>query len=165
MRAGPDWVLLDNMESGRLRRFVDLCKGRVRTEASGVSLIRQLPWDQSAVALQVEQSAAAEGQPTHLLLGNKAYALDGRSLNLGTQAVAGERFIDLAHDMPGISRRHCSLNIRNGQCVVEDHSRYGTFLNGHRITGSAVLAVGDLLRVGTPGFELRLISVEATNGS
>jgi len=35
LRAGPDWVLLDNMESGRLRRFVDLCKGRVRTEASG----------------------------------------------------------------------------------------------------------------------------------
>lgn len=161
-RVGGEVFLLEPGATARgaLARCRDM-----HAEAAGVSLIRQLPWDQSAVALQVEQSAAAEGQPTHLLLGNKAYTLDGRSLSLGTQAVAGERFIDLPHDMPGISRRHCSFNIRDGQCVVEDHSRYGTFLNGHRIDGSAVLAVGDMLRIGTPGFELRLISVEAADGS
>ncbi len=44
-------------------------------------------------------------------------------------------------------------------------SRYGTFLNGHRIDGSAVLQSGDLLRIGTPGFELRLISAEERHGT
>ncbi len=67
--------------------------------------------------------------------------------------------------MPGVSRRHCSLQFENGQCVVRDFSRYGTFLNGHRIDGSAVLQVGDRLRLGTPGFELRLITTEADGGA
>ena len=67
--------------------------------------------------------------------------------------------------MPGVSRRHCVVSRENGQCVVTDFSRYGTFLNGHRIDGSAVLQTGDSIRVGTPGFELRLISAEMAYGS
>jgi len=57
------------------------------------------------------------------------------------------------------------LQQENGQCIVRDFSRYGTFLNGHRIDGSAVLQIGDSLRLGTPGFELRLITAEKTDGS
>jgi len=62
-------------------------------------------------------------------------------------------------DMPGVSRRHCLLRRENGQCIVEDLSRYGTWLNGSRIDRSAVLQAGDSLRVGTPGQEFRLIRV------
>jgi pSer/pThr/pTyr-binding forkhead associated (FHA) protein len=64
-----------------------------------------------------------------------------------------------------VSRRHCVFSADNGQYVVTDHSRYGTFLNGHRIDGSAVLQTGDLIRIGTPGFELRLIAVESADGT
>ena len=67
--------------------------------------------------------------------------------------------------MPGVSRRHCAVQLENGQCIVRDFSRYGTFLNGHRIDDSAVLQVGDLIRLGTPGFELRLITTEVDSGS
>ena len=67
--------------------------------------------------------------------------------------------------MPGVSRRHCALQLENGQCVVRDFSRYGTFLNGHKLDGSAVLQIGDLIRVGMPGYELRLITTEQGNGS
>ena len=62
-------------------------------------------------------------------------------------------------------RRHCSLEIASGQCIVRDYSRFGTFLNGHRLEGSAVLEPGDTIRVGTPGFELRLITVEQDHGA
>ena len=72
--------------------------------------------------------------------------------------------LELDADMPGVSRRHCSLHKKNGQCVLEDHSRYGTFLNGHRIDGSAVLQVGDALRIGSPGFEFQLITAEGEHG-
>jgi pSer/pThr/pTyr-binding forkhead associated (FHA) protein len=48
---------------------------------------------------------------------------------------------------------------------VRDFSRYGTFLNGHQIDGSAVLQVGDLIRLGTPGYELQLIATESAGGS
>ena len=107
----------------------------------------------------------ASGQPTHLLFENTAYAIDGRPLLLGSQPGGDERWIDLQAEMPGVSRRHCSLVQKNGQCVIEDYSRYGTFLNGHKIDGSAVLQVGDLVRLGTPGFELRLIMTEADDGA
>jgi pSer/pThr/pTyr-binding forkhead associated (FHA) protein len=130
----------------------------------GVTLIRQLPWDQSAIRVRTDDAPAAAGQPTHLLFDNTAYRIDGRSLLMGSQPVAGERWIDLRGDMPGVSRRHCSIERSNGQCVVQDYSRYGTFLNGHKIDGSAVLQVGDLVRVGTPGYEFRVIMTEPDNG-
>ncbi|MFQ6004275.1 MAG: FHA domain-containing protein, partial [Woeseia sp.] len=86
-------------------------------------------------------------------------------LVLGSQIAEGERTVPLPTAMPGVSRRHCSVRSENGQCVLEDHSRYGTFLNGHRIDGSAVLQVGDSLRLGSPGHELQLIALAESHGT
>jgi len=140
------------------------CRGNTDA-ATGVSLLRQLPWDQMPVdigAHAVEKMHA--GVPTHLLHGHTAYGIDSSPLVLGSQEGGDERFISLAADMPGVSRRHCSVVRKNGQCVLEDHSRYGTFLNGHRIDGSTVLQVGDALRIGTPGFEFQLITTDTDHG-
>ncbi|MBQ7252712.1 MAG: carboxylating nicotinate-nucleotide diphosphorylase [Kiritimatiellae bacterium] len=35
LAGNPDWILLDNFSPARLRKAVALCKGRVKTEASG----------------------------------------------------------------------------------------------------------------------------------
>jgi hypothetical protein len=145
---------------GLLTRCRDMQRGD-----GGVTLIRQLPWDQSPVSIEKDEAPTAAGQPTHVLFEHTAHLIEGRSLVLGSQPVAGERWIDLRGDMPGVSRRHCAIQRKNGQCVVEDFSRYGTFLNGHKIDGSAVLQVGDLVRVGSPGYEFRLITTEADDGS
>lgn len=140
------------------------CRGNAGA-ASGVSLLRQLPWDQAAIDLGAHVAGTAHsGVPTHLLYGHTAYAIGTSPLVIGTQNGDDERFVALASDMPGVSRRHCSLVRRNGQCVLEDHSRYGTFLNGHRIDGSSVLQVGDALRIGSPGFEFDLITTDGGNG-
>ena len=157
-RVGGEVFLLE--PGATARGLVTRCRDMQRGDG-GVTLIRQLPWDQKAVEIRRTEAPAATGLPTHLLFDNTAFSIDGRPLTLGSQRVPGERWIDLDGEMPGISRRHCSLESRNGQCVVQDHSRYGTFLNGHKIDGSAVLQVGDLLRLGTPGYELRLIMTEA----
>ncbi len=141
---------------------------RCQTDQKGgaVTLSRHMHWDQSPVIVESEDSGAgAAGQPTHLLFGHNAYRLDGKPLVLGTQAADNERWLDLKQEMPGVSRRHCVVNSAGGQFVVTDHSRYGTFLNGHRIDGSAVLQTGDLIRIGTPGFELRLIAAEDHRGA
>jgi hypothetical protein len=134
-------------------------------DADGVSLLRQLPWDQAAVEIDQRSSDRLEaGTPTHLLHGHTAHEIGNLALVLGSQEGEEARQITLASDMPGISRRHCSLLKKNGRCVLEDHSRYGTFLNGHRIDGSSVLQVGDVLRVGSPGFEFQLIMTEDSHG-
>jgi hypothetical protein len=131
----------------------------------GISLIRQLPWDQVAIETEVaEASGSHHGVPTHLLYGDTAYAIGNSPLFLGSEKDEGERVISLPTDMPGLSRRHCSLTRQNGQCILQDHSRYGTFLNGHRIDSSTVLHVGDTLRVGAPGFEFLLITTDESHG-
>ena len=136
------------------------CRGGSGPSA-GVSLLRQLPWDQSAVDMgQHAVDTADSGVPTHVLFGHNAFAIGNSPLVMGSQEGEGGRFVALASDMPGISRRHCSLARKNGQCIIEDHSRYGTFLNGHRVDGTSVLQVGDALRIGTPGFEFQLITTD-----
>ena len=160
-RVGGEVFLLEPGAPARglLSRCRDLRAG------DQVSLIRQLPWDQSAIEIQAPEDVVSGGRPTHLLFENSAYSLNGKPLCLGSQAVAGERWIDLGAAMPGVSRKHCELLVENGQCVIRDFSRYGTFLNGHRMDGTAVLQVGDLLRLGTPGYELRLITTEVDDGA
>jgi hypothetical protein len=161
-RVGGDIFLLEPGATARglLTRCRDMQRG-----GGGVTLIRQLPWDQSPVKIEQDETPVVAGQPTHLLFENTAYEIDSRALLMGSQPVAGERWIDLRGDMPGVSRRHCSIERRNGQCIVQDYSRYGTFLNGHKIDGSAVLQVGDLIRLGSPGYEFRLIMTEQADGS
>ncbi len=161
-RVGGDVFLLESGATARglLSRCRDFEVGGGR-----VSLIRQLPWDQSAIEVEIADASGSGGQPTHILHENTAFVIGSAPLNIGSQAVAGERWIELQRDMPGVSRQHCSLTLENGQCVVRDFSRYGTFLNGHKLEGSAVLQVGDLLRLGTPGYELRLIATEGAGAS
>lgn len=161
-RVGGDLYL---QESGATARgLLARCRDMKAGDAAA-SLVRKLPWDQSPVVTEDSEKPSYGGHPTHLLFENRAYAVDTQPLTLGSQATDGGRCIDLQQDMPGLSRRHCSLQQENGQCIVRDYSRYGTFLNGHRIDSSAVLQVGDLIRIGTPGFELRLITTETGHGA
>ena len=133
---------------------------------SGVSLRRQLPWDQSAFTVEPADLDKGSGEtPSHVLFRHTAYRIDSAPLTIGSQASDTGRVLDLGSEMPGVSRRHCTLAAIEGRCVVEDSSRYGTFLNGHRISGSTVLQVGDTLRVGSPGFELQLIATDEQHGA
>lgn len=142
------------------------CREQTGAGAAGVSLLRQLPWDQSPFVLERPEVEHADGDtPTHVLFGSTAYEIGQSPLVLGSQPGDGARAIPLDADMPGVSRRHCSVVRNNGQCIVEDHSRYGTFLNGHRIGGSSVLQVGDSLRIGSPGFEFQLITTDERHGA
>ena len=162
-RVGGEVFLLE--PGATARGALARCRDQ-KDSASGIGLIRQLPWDQTAV--EVEAKQAQEGQsarPTHLLFEHMAYRIDESPLVLGSQTAEGERTVPLPIAMPGVSRRHCSVRNQNGQCVLEDHSRYGTFLNGHRIDGSAVLQVGDSVRLGSPGHELELIATEESHGA
>ena len=43
--------------------------------------------------------------------------------------------------------------------MVEDRSSFGTYLNGTRLVDKADGAVGDRIRLGSPGVELLLIEV------
>jgi hypothetical protein len=141
------------------------CRGQ-QASGAAISLKRQLPWDQSAFSVEEAEVATTTGSaPTHLLYKSTARGIDESPLVIGSEVSESDRSVPLESSMPGVSRRHCSITRVKGQCIVEDHSRYGTFVNGHRISGSTVLQIGDSLRIGSPGYEFQLITTEATHGA
>lgn len=99
-------------------------------------------------------------RPTHVLFEGIAHAIGGRGLAVGMAPPAEGRGLALHGDTTGISRHHCTLQASDGEAVVEDHSSGGTFVNGERVAGRAVLQVGDRLRLGSPGVVLLLIALE-----
>jgi hypothetical protein len=99
--------------------------------------------------------------PTHVLHDGTAHPLEPEPFLLGVSIPEGKRGLNLLGDTAGISRYHCSIYRMDGRVVVEDHSKFGSFVNGRRVHGRASLAVGDKLRLGTPGIEVQLIEVEA----
>ena len=97
-------------------------------------------------------------RPTHVLLGSVARAITPEPLVVGTAPPLGARALRLEGETAGVSRAHCRLFESGGESLVEDLSSWGTFLNGERVPGRAVLAAGDRLRVGSPGIELLLVA-------
>lgn len=98
--------------------------------------------------------------PTHLLYEGVAHPIDRDPLLLGVAIPSGAKGVVLTGQTAGVSRRHCSLRRQGDEVIVEDHSTYGSYLNGSRIEGRATLSTGDRLRLGAPGIELHLIAVE-----
>jgi hypothetical protein len=160
-RVGGEIFLL---EPGATARGL-IMRCQTESKEAATTLSRHLPWDQSPIIVESTDTGNNGAQPTHLLYGHNAFSLQGKPLVMGSQVSDDERWLDLQQEMPGVSRRHCVVSPDNGQFILTDHSRYGTFLNGHRIDGSVVLQTGDLIRIGTPGFELRLISAENHYGA
>jgi hypothetical protein len=119
---------------------------------------QSLDWSETEVG-EVPSEVRMQS-PTHLLHEGVAYPILDDPLYLGVALPSGLRGIGLTGNTAGISRRHCSLSRRGEVVVVEDHSTYGTFLNGDRVDGKATLAAGDRLRLGSPGIVLQLIAVE-----
>jgi len=125
-----------------------------------LSFVTHVPWRAAAgIDMKGAPAASAAAQPTHVLYQARAHAIGAEPLVVGAEIPGGTRGFNLAGALQGVSRRHCSI-YRNGQgVVVEDHSSYGTFVNGLRVDGRTTLAAGDRVRLGTPGEELLLITV------
>jgi HD-GYP domain-containing protein (c-di-GMP phosphodiesterase class II)/pSer/pThr/pTyr-binding forkhead associated (FHA) protein len=81
----------------------------------------------------------------------------GRAISLTTgQTLTFGRLktCDVQLDDESVSRRHCTMHVRDNVCVVTDlQSANGTFVNDHRIA-TADLKPGDVLRVGETVAEL-----------
>jgi hypothetical protein len=107
----------------------------------------------------LRRAAPASGRaPTHLLLGSVAHPITAEPLVVGTAPAVAGRSVRLEGETAGVSRTHCRFFESAGQALVEDLSTWGTFVNGERVAGRAVLSAGDRVRVGSPGIELVLIA-------
>jgi pSer/pThr/pTyr-binding forkhead associated (FHA) protein len=54
-----------------------------------------------------------------------------------------------------VSRRHCAIVVKDGRVLIRDFgSKNGTYVNGQRVDGEAVLSAGDKLQIGPLAFEV-----------
>ena len=97
--------------------------------------------------------------PTHILYRGVAHPLGAEPFVLGRELAPGMIGLQITSESAGISRNHCSLAIRDGRLLLEDHSTYGTYVNGERVQGAQALAVKDRIRLGTPGEEFQVIAL------
>src|SRR3954470_393379 len=75
---------------------------------------------------------------------------DGSRVPLLHQVTIGRaRESDVRLDDPSVSRLHARLRMDGGVPAIEDAgSRYGTWVDGHRVSGAEALADGARIRVG-----------------
>lgn len=126
--------------------------------AGTAALVTQLRRAQPAAPVVRRTGQPRGAAPTHVVYNGRALAITAEPLTLG-RAPAAARSVALDGPGAGVSATHCLL-LRDGDAaLVQDRSRHGTFLNGERVAGSARLAVGDRLRIGTPGVVLELVAV------
>jgi FHA domain len=129
-----------------------------------VHLLRRLPLrEQTGLATQVSRETLGRGGvgaaiPSHLLFDGRAVALAAGSLVVG-RAPGSAPALVLPDGLAGVSRRHCTFVRDGSELVLIDHSNYGTFVNGERVSERVRIHAGDKVRLGEPGVELSLISI------
>lgn len=154
-------------KSGPIVRPVESTTGTVNTGAmlknmtpTGAAVAADMAGlDPSSGAPAGSESGGSEPHPTHVLHRGQAYAIGSGPYWLGTQPAQDGRGLVLTGATAGISRRHLKLEVRQGELVLEDHSTYGTWLNGERVRGPAIVASGASIRLGSPGIEVQVIYV------
>lgn len=113
--------------------------------------------------LQPLQLSARDPQAmaTHLVFRGRVLPIPATGLVIGRDP-GGAPALQLPEGIAGLSRRHCTVRRdEGGRAQVIDHSSHGTFLDGARVRGRALLPAGAVLKLGDPGVELPLVAIEA----
>jgi hypothetical protein len=166
--ARLDDVHVEPLAPGHAAHSVLLQPELIAPSDGQVKLLKRLPWRQPAADLPVKATAAAPAArgvqrptPTHVVYGGVVYPVGARGLVVGREPVDGRRVIVIADQASGVSRAHCEIVLRDGELKLSDLSRYGTYVNEKKISGEATLQAADVIRIGSPGAELQVVTMEA----
>ncbi len=164
--ARLDDAHIEPLPPGHAARSVLLKPELIAAQQGEVKLLKKLGWrappaDLSASGAQPTRVAALhEFPPTHVVYAGVVYPIGARGLVVGREPVAGRRTIVVASQATGVSRAHCELVVRDGELKLVDLSRYGTFVNEKKVAGETTLQRADVIRIGSPGAELQVVSME-----
>jgi hypothetical protein len=165
--ARLDDVHVEQLAPGHAARSVLLRPELISAGSGQVKLLKRLAWRVPAADLPAKKASAAPASggpsraaPTHVVYGGVVYPVGVRGLVVGREPVDGRRAIVVADQASGVSRAHCEIVFRDGELKLSDLSRYGTFVNEKKISGETTLHRADVIRIGSPGAELQVVTLE-----
>jgi FHA domain len=159
-RFGTAWQFGD----GDAARAASLLAPVPATTSGAVQYLTRLPvftaaQAQQPVALQLDDGVAPV-MATHVVYRGRALAIAADGLVIGRDPGEGG-VLQLPEGIAGLSRRHCTLRRDDARTYIVDHSTYGSYVDGVRVRGRALLAAGSTLQLGLPGIELPLVALDA----
>jgi len=162
--AGARFSRLCRIDDGLAASAASLLAPSADTSSAGVPWLSRLPLlpvHAPESVLQPLQFGGSDPQAmaTHVVYGGKVMPITAGGIIIGRDP-GGVSSLRLPEGLAGISRRHCTLRRDGGRTQVIDHSSHGTFLDGARVRGRALLPAGGILRLGDPGIELPLVAVD-----
>jgi hypothetical protein len=122
----------------------------------GISFFMSRPWQGSLQS--DDRSPATHGRPTHLLYRSIAYPITDKPLTIGSAHDSGQDGVTIIVEAAGVSPRHFTVALQDGEPVLSNVSDQGTFVDEKRVNGSVALKLGQIIRVGSPGDQLQLIA-------
>jgi hypothetical protein len=126
----------------------------------GISFFTSRPWQRPYRSKDPGSSTAkaAHTRPTHVLYRSVAYPITDKPLTIGHAQDIERNDIALIGETAGVSSKHCTIELRSREIVLNVLSDQGTFVDEKRVSGSLALKLGQIIRVGTPGEQLHLIA-------
>lgn len=161
--ASAGFAGLYRMADGLPARAASLLGNAGDTSGGGVPYLTQLPVSEASAPADVLQPIERGGRDsapmaTHVVYGGRVVPIPERGLVIGRDPGAAPS-VQVPEGRAGLSRRHCTLRRDGTRTQVIDHSSHGTFLDGARVRGRALLHAGATLRLGDPGIELQLVAI------
>jgi hypothetical protein len=151
------------VDDGAAARAASLLGPGLPASSGAVQYLTRLPVFAAQVAPQLVPLALDDGvapvMATHLVYRGRALAIPTDGLVIGRDPGDGT-VLQLPEGIAGLSRRHCTLHRDDARTYIVDHSTFGSFVDGVRVRGRAMLAAGSALQVGAPGIELPLVALD-----
>ncbi len=136
----------------------------IQTTDQGVAFLTSRPWQTTQLSHDstIVPSPADPVHPTHILYRNLAYPISAKPLIIG-QGIASGISICIQDQIADVSRKHCTIQKSGDDVLLVDNSNSGTFVDEISVSGTAVLKLGQIIRIGTPGEKLYLIACVRTD--
>ncbi len=166
--ARLDDTHVEPLAPGHAARAVLLRPELIDAGNGQVKLLKRLAWRAPAADLPTKTATAEPADrgspravPTHVVYDGIVYPVGVRGLIVGREPVDGRRVIVIADQASGVSRAHCEIVLRDGELKLSDLSRFGTYVNEKKISTETTLHRADVIRIGSPGAELQVVTLEA----
>jgi hypothetical protein len=135
----------------------------IKPRGEHITLLKRLAWRREPAVIKHSAPVSRPDVPagpaaTHVVYQGLAHAVTAEPFLIGREVASGQG-LKLSSGHSGVSREHCQLRRQGGELHLNDISRHGTYVNEKRVDGHAVLAPGDVIRIGSPGEQLQIIAL------